>query len=1187
MGLGLGPRGRLCGLTRQVPACLYNAKLVWINTGGKLTSFRAYGLALGRWLTDKSPPLLVLAALMSAGWISSAPALDPQRAIDQYTQQTWSLDHGLPQSTVNAMVQSPLGYVYIATFGGLARFDGVRMELIPEEAACGRRYISLTVDQHGVVWVGAERGKICRLVDGWLRQPETVQAAAIDRVNAIRAGRNGRVWIGTHQGLFELLDDQVREIDPEQLAGANVLALAEHPDDGALWVGTDRGLCRYAGTTCQRPGWADDFADEIVRVIHHGRDGVTWIGTEFGLFRYHSGSLEAFTLPEGLGWVNAVIDDVHGNVWLGTSIAGLLRVVPSLERPGEDSALRLGGVSSLMSDREGNLWAGFMGRGIKKLAEGRAYGVRLERFAAIQPFLPVTVDEAGDVWAGLPCRGVVHFSQDGARLFNGDAGLDNTCIWSLLPIGGEVWIGTHGGGLYRLDRQGVARRVSEINTRERIVRALYQDLAGNVLIGTDQGVFRYRSQTSLVDAVPGTEGEDVFFLTEAADGVLWVGTRDGALRLDGNGRQRFDERGGLSGRQVRVIYPDREGVVWIGTYGGGLNRIEEGRITVFDRSNGMPDDIVSTLFEDDSGRFWMSANRGVMRVERSSLNAYARGQAESIEVMLLDRNDGMPASETNGGAQPSGVLLDDGQLWIPTVDGIAVFDTRSDQVDALAPPVLIEQVLVDGVVVDHRAGLVLPSGARNLEIRYTALSFRAPERVRFRYRLEGFDERWVEAGARREAYFPVIPRGRLRFQVIAANHDGVWNETGDGFEFEVRPGLIQRPVFYLVLIALALLVGLASARLRTRWVRQRQIELQAEVDQRTAELAKLAELTEYINRAVKLHQVLDHTYETLHEFVPYDHMILALVDAERLAIRTLWSRRGEHRGVQGREFVGGFRSRGLTELLQSGQPRIIDDLADYLAAHPDSQTTRRLMDEGIKSSMICPLRVGDQAEGFLLLASAEAGAYRAAHVSFLKQLGGQLALAVSKSRLYDELLEAKRELEARNDQLAALAWRDELTGIANRRAFDQALDTAWSKAVDEQALMSILMIDVDRFKPFNDALGHQAGDDCLRRIAASLCAAIEDESATVARIGGEEFAAILPAVDAKQALEIGKQLCRRVAQLAIHHPAGANTDHVTISVGAATLPASHENSRGQLMRLADQALYAAKSGGRNQAVQAG
>ncbi|TVQ36755.1 MAG: diguanylate cyclase [Wenzhouxiangella sp.] len=1179
----LAPTSRFCACPYNAP--LRCAKVQEFQKGQKASVIGSAGfvekVSSGRALVPAMAGLL----LVLLG--HSALALDPRRAIEQYTVQTWSLDQGLPQSTVKAMLQSPEGYVYIATFGGLARFDGVNMHVIPEEPACARRYTSLTLDQRGTLWVGAERGPLCQLVDGRLRRPDISGGDALDRVSIVLASRDGPLWVGTHFGLFAIVNDQVRPIAATGLVEPEILALAED-DSGTLWVGTDQGLCLVSGDACDRPAWAGLLDGEAVRAIYHQGKDLTWVGTEFGLFRLRSGQLEAVDLPAELGRVTALLDDPHGNLWLGTALGGLLRVEPRLERPAEGSVLRLSGVESLMSDREGNLWVGYTGRGIKKLAEGRAYGIRLARFEANQPFLPIAVDAQGELWAGLPCRGVVHFGAAGMRLFDGDDGLVNTCIWSVLPVAsGVVWVGTHGGGLYRIDPDQGIQPVPEVKTREGIVRALYQDTQGDILIGTDQGVFRYSSEGSPIVIVPGTEGEDVHFVTRAPDGALWVGTRDGALRVQARDVRRFDESGGLRGRQVRVIHHDADGVVWIGTYGGGLHRLEGDHITVFDRDNGLPDDIVSTLFEDAKGRFWMSANRGVMRVDRAGLNAYANGQAGTFEVALFDRNDGMPASETNGGAQPAGALLDDGRLWLSTVDGIAVFDTRDEAVNALAPPVLIEQVLVDGEAIDHRAGMTLPAGARNLEIRYTALSFRAPERVRFRYRLEGFDDRWVDAGARRVAYFPVIPPGQLRFQVIAANHDGVWNEIGDVFEFEVRPGWTQRPSFYLLLVILALVVGLASARLRSRWAQQRQRELQAEVDQRTAELAKLAELTEHVNRAVKLQQVLDHTYETLHEFVPYDHMILALVDAERLAIRTLWSRRGEQRGVQGREFVGGFRNRGLSELLQSGQPRIIDDLADYLAAHPDSRTTRRLMNEGIKSSIICPLRVGEQAEGFLLLASGQPGAYRDAHVDFLKQLAGQLALAVSKSRLYDELLEAKRELEARNDQLAVLASRDELTGIANRRAFELALDGAWNRAVEDKVPLSLLMIDVDRFKPFNDALGHQAGDECLRRIATALCEDIDIESSTVARVGGEEFAAILPGIDGEQALEIGRRLCRRIAAMAIPHPEGGSRDYVTISVGAATLQASQDSSRGELMRLADRALYAAKSGGRNQAVRDG
>ena len=1125
--------------------------------------------------------VLILMALCALA--SRAVALDPARSMDQYTLDQWSLEQGLPQATVNDIVQSRDGYLYLATFGGVVRFDGVTMRVLREAEGCGSRYTSLAEDDSGTVWAAGGSSGLCRVEGESLLPPVQAELQAIDRVDELYVDRDGNLWLGGLDQLWRFDGQQVQLFSITWSAAANrVFALAEDAA-GALWVGTKSGVCVIAKDGCvERPLGAAYSGYQVTAL--HVADGRTWIAFEQRLVVLEADGQREIAMPEEAGTIRALLEDGQGNLWIAAQAGGLYRYADEVERPAETSALGASGAGALMIDRERNLWIGYTTSGLGKLSDGRAYGVRLPTLGSSQTFTALAVDAAGDLWAALPCHGLVHRPGRAFELISDSEGLENSCVWSLLPDHrGGVWIGTYGGGLSYRDASGSIERVEALQTRENIVRAMVGDGPDAVLFGTDSGVFRHVYGSEQWTRVAGTEAFDVNYITRSPKGELWIGTQTGAVYLGANGVVRLGRAEGLSNDQVRVIRHDPDGVVWVGTYGGGLNRIEGDRITVFDQSNGLVENIVSTLFEDHLGRFWMSGNRGVTRVERRQLEAYVRGEVERVEAVLFDRSDGMPISETNGGMQPAGAMGKDGRLWLPTIDGIAVFDTRNDVINPLPPPVLIERVMVDGQRVDHEAGITLPAGSRRLAIDYTALSFRAPGKVRFRHRLEGFDETWVDAGSRREAYFAAVPSGSYRFSVIAANDDGVWNTVGDSFDIVVRPGLLQSPWFYLLLLLLAALIGLMSARLRTKLLQRRQGELEAEVDRRTAELAKLAELTEHINRAVKLEQLLDHTYETLHEVVPYDRMILALVDEEHAAIQSLWSRHGSQRDGQGRAYRARFGPGALSRLLASGEPRIIGDLNRYLDDHPSAQTTRRVMSEGIQSSIICPLRVTGRAEGFLLLASEQPGAYDDLHVDFLKQLGSQLALAVSKSRLYGELLEAKGELEASNRRLASLAARDELTDIPNRRTFFERLGEVWERSADQSQELSILMLDVDHFKAYNDALGHQAGDACLRQVASALSKAVDGPYAMLARVGGEEFAVMLPNVTLEDALEQARQLCQTVYALDIDHPRAGPFDRVTISVGCA----SQRPERGQrpdgLIDKADRALYQAKQDGRNRA----
>jgi diguanylate cyclase (GGDEF)-like protein len=267
--------------------------------------------------------------------------------------------------------------------------------------------------------------------------------------------------------------------------------------------------------------------------------------------------------------------------------------------------------------------------------------------------------------------------------------------------------------------------------------------------------------------------------------------------------------------------------------------------------------------------------------------------------------------------------------------------------------------------------------------------------------------------------------------------------------------------------------------------------------------------------------------------------------------------------------------------MDRGLPRVIDDLERYLAEHPESDATRRIVKEGMRSSLTCPLTALGRTVGFLFFSSTQAGIYTQEHVDFMRQIAGQLSMILSKSTLYKDLLETKERLEVANRELESLASADGLTGVANRRAFDRGLEREWRRSVRARSPLSLLLIDVDCFKAYNDRYGHSAGDDCLRGIASTLAVGARRAGDLVARYGGEEFAVILPDCSDESARQLGERLRERIAGLALPHDASEVASYVTISVGGATVMPLSGATAGDLVRSADEALYGAKGAGRN------
>jgi diguanylate cyclase (GGDEF)-like protein len=385
--------------------------------------------------------------------------------------------------------------------------------------------------------------------------------------------------------------------------------------------------------------------------------------------------------------------------------------------------------------------------------------------------------------------------------------------------------------------------------------------------------------------------------------------------------------------------------------------------------------------------------------------------------------------------------------------------------------------------------------------------------------------------------------------------------------------------FIALLVTGSALLIWAVLRYRLAASRRRERELKTLVARQTHELRSLGSLTEKINTAVSLEEVLQYVWDSFRMVVPYNRIGFAEIDQEDRTVRAVWARSDASEIKIGTGYSAPIESTTLGRILETGKPRIISDLERYLEKHPSSDATRAVVEEGMRASLTMPLEAMGHEVGFLFFSSQTPRVYTEDHARLLERISGQVSLAIEKSRLYDSLLETTRQLEDANERLERAASTDGLTDVANRRVFDERLETEWRRCRRSQQPLSLLMIDIDHFKRFNDLHGHVAGDECLKAVAAAMTATITRAADLVARFGGDEFGAILAETDEDRSIHLAEELRRRIEELALKDP--PKPARITISIGVSTEVPGEDRSMEDLIRSADASLYIAKNEGRN------
>lgn len=701
---------------------------------------------------------------------------------DDYLQTVWTTEDGLPQNSVNAIVQTQDGYLWLATFGGLAQFDGARFTTVDTANTPGmksNRILSLCEGRDGTLWMGTESGAVISYREHVAKTYTLSDGLLGAIVWAVKEDRTGALWIGTSNGLARLQDGKLTVYSTNNGLPDNRIWAIDVDQANSVWLATSGGLVRLKDGqfTTFLPRGGMPIGGFFVSLCKRQESGY-WISTENGVAGFHDGSFVWHPNIPGSPalQIRKLMEDRKGTLW----ISGFSPAVTTRFADGKYSRYRLktdpAMVRAMYQDREGNLWMGSDGGGLVELRRRRLKTYTMEDGLPSDSVRSVTDDGAGGFWIST-AAGLAHWHGGKFTNYTDRDGMLSYAVTALCRgRDGSLWIGSN-YGLTQFHNGRFVNYSPKQGLSNPNVHAIMEDSGGGLWVGTEGGLNRLRDgKFEIWRRSDGLASDDVRFIMQAADGALWLGTTGGLSRFKDGVFTTYTTRDGLSNDYVRAIVSGPDGGLWLGTYGGGLDFFHGGLFTPVTTAQGLFDDFISRIIEDGRGNFWLLGNRGIARVSRQQLADLVDGRLHFITSVSYGAADGMKSSEGNGGNQPAGWRGADGKLWFPTIKGVVVLDPN--RINELPPPVVIDLATLDGRRVATDQVVRIGRGNEDLEIHYTGLSFSRIEQVKFKFQLAGLDQDWVDAGSRRTAYYSHLPPGDYTFRVIADNGDGVWNREG-------------------------------------------------------------------------------------------------------------------------------------------------------------------------------------------------------------------------------------------------------------------------------------------------------------------------------------------------------------------------------------------------------------------------
>jgi len=794
-----------------------------------------------------------------------ASGLDPHTPLNGYARQVWNTESGLPQDSVHAILQTADGFLWLGTEGGLARFDGYQFRVFDREntpSLAGNDIRCLLEDHSGALWVGTASG-LTRLKNGRARTFGAGDGIPGGPVRSMVESGDGRLWVLTAGGLAaasvehtDAMKIGFRKLSQRDgMLSDNVLSLMADGADG-VWVGTSRGLDHVVGSRVE-PGPPVTVAKTINAMAGvAGHPGAILVALADGVVQVEDGTATLLAGREALpmGGVQTLLS-THEGIWLAgrssvtlLGLTGTRTFVAAAVLPGTQ-------VLTMAEDRLGAVWVGTNG-GLARFWNGQMQ--RVEGKGDSAAVLSIFEDHDGDLWVGTETAGV---SVLRPRTFEILQGTEMQAATSVMQAADKsLWVGTNGEGLIHLPgkqtytvKDGLASdTVLATGTRgpsrdvwagtpdglsllhdghwrtltsadglpDDLVRSVLVTRDGTAWVGSRHGVTRWKDDVAAKLTVAQGLGSDLVGpMFEDAAGDVWIGTSHGLSRLHAGSVKNYAVAAGLPGDTITALEARKGGGLWVGTHGQGLARWDGTNFFSYGTATAIPREIYA-LLEDGYGSLWMLSDRGIFRASITGLDRFRADPNADIAVAAFGTADGLPPVETATTGYPAAWRLDDGRLAFATRRGVVLVEpshlSRSDR------PLLValEDITVDDRSVSAEEMASLSPGSLHFSFSFAGIHLVAPQRVQYRYMLEGLDHAWVEAGARRVAYYTSIPHGHYRFLVSARNAGEAWGPATE-LPFVLRPHFYQTIWFRVVLLLLGAGIAVVIYRVRVRALRGR------------------------------------------------------------------------------------------------------------------------------------------------------------------------------------------------------------------------------------------------------------------------------------------------------------------------------------------------------------------------------
>jgi signal transduction histidine kinase/ligand-binding sensor domain-containing protein len=750
-----------------------------------------------------------------------------------YFLRFWQMsDNGLPENNVTAVVQTRDGYIWSGTRSGLARFDGVHFTIFDNRNTPELHSSHVTClfeASDGALWIGHDTGDVtCYKSDRFENVP--LRAAwHRGKIFAICSDASEDVWLLNQDGeLARARDGLVIKAVPGPVV--HLLSVSRNPA-GGFWIQRDNDVTLLEHGRLV-PLFDEPSTNGYVQGICACRDGGLWVMVEHRIRKWKNRKWvqDYDSAPWQWSPTHDAIETKDGYLAVATAGQGLY--IGSAES-GFLRFCRTNGFSSdwvngLCEDREGNLWVGTGNGGLAMLRTVNVKTLSPPDQWQGRSLMGVAVGTNGSLWIGTEGAGLYRLKDSYWTNYDVTSGLAHLYVWSVAPdASGGAWAGTWGSGIF--EQRGEAFGQPD-GIKDLFAAALHKNRDGTMLIGTSQGLLRFQAgRLDWLARKPELSSPDVRTICEGPDGALWFGMSGGGLAcLQGGKLRQFRSADGLANDFVQCLHLEDDGTLWIGTFGGGLNRLKQGRFAAISSRQGLASDIICDIEDDGLGYLWVSSHGGIARLSKDELDRCANGQIRTVHCLSYGLSDGLPTLECSGGFQPAGCKTPDGRLLFPTSKGLVAVDPANVRTNGLPPPVLIEDLFIDDQPAAKGNGSgseqQIQPGRHRLEFRFTGLSFTAPEKVRFKYRLEKLETEWVEAGTKRFANYSYVPPGHYTFKVIACNNDEVWNEAGAKLSLAVLPYFWQTVWFRALAGALLLTTASGIVWFDTRRRMHRKLE---------------------------------------------------------------------------------------------------------------------------------------------------------------------------------------------------------------------------------------------------------------------------------------------------------------------------------------------------------------------------